>query len=313
MDRLIVNFDSLRLASRRAQSVAGKLRDLSGEATWLCLTFGAVHAKYIGQVGDYARKLRKTAEAAESLGRAIGQAAERFESTEHELRGDQQSKWDEHPFDYLDNILDMLGIGKYDRDYRDPGKEAEREADAMMSNEIYQELHSEYMNEDLWNKATLEERKEMINNFVRELNLIYGTNITKNVNFYYEEPEDGMISRGYYTDSKRRVSINTYCIENNSYERVMTTVIHEMRHAYQHEAVRHPERYTVSEETVRGWEKNFRNYVDPDDNYDAYKSQPVEADANGFSQSDAIWNPQAANEQIEIHWPDIHIDSWRLQ
>jgi hypothetical protein len=68
---------------------------------------------------------------------------------------------------------------------------------------------------------------------------------------------------------------------------IMQTMIHEMRHAYQHAAVRDPDSYTVSAETIKAWEENLKpgNYKSTSNGYSytEYVSQPVEWDAKNMA------------------------------
>ena len=65
---------------------------------------------------------------------------------------------------------------------------------------------------------------------------------------------------------------------------VMRTMIHEMRHAYQHAVVNNPDKFNVSEETRKQWAANFNDYKSAKtDGYDAYVEQPIEYDAKRFA------------------------------
>ena len=77
----------------------------------------------------------------------------------------------------------------------------------------------------------------------------------------------------------------------------MTTVVHELRHAYHHAAVDNPTRFQVSQETIDAWKDSFDNYRDTGDfmddygmsrqeAYDAYRNQDVERDARWFAGQD---------------------------
>ena len=55
--------------------------------------------------------------------------------------------------------------------------------------------------------------------------------------------------------------------------------MHEIRHAIQHDAVRHPERYGFSMDTLNKWADNIKDYIKPELDYKAYTQQPIELDA----------------------------------
>ena len=101
-----------------------------------------------------------------------------------------------------------------------------------------------------------------------------------------ERQQSAILTNGEYDDDKRQVRINTNALKELSYEEMMEVVVHEMRHAYQHEAIRRPGDFTVSKDTVIKWLGNFANYKDGKDdsyNYDGYRHQPVEEDAFSFA------------------------------
>ena len=91
---------------------------------------------------------------------------------------------------------------------------------------------------------------------------------------------------GQYTDNNHTVTLNERVLSDrisnwDSYL-LLATVSHELRHAYQHEAVKHPTDFMVSEETLKTWKNNFDHYVKPSQNYQRYRDQPVEVDARNF-------------------------------
>ena len=63
---------------------------------------------------------------------------------------------------------------------------------------------------------------------------------------------------------------------------LLETVSHELRHAYQREAIDHPTDYMVSQETIDSWQNTFDNYIDPNVDMKKYRSQDVEVDARDF-------------------------------
>ena len=78
--------------------------------------------------------------------------------------------------------------------------------------------------------------------------------------------------------------VNKLDISNADYAEVMNTMVHEMRHAYQHAVVDSPDKFDVAQSTVDSWAADFDDYKTPDsDGFKAYYSQPVEADARSFA------------------------------
>lgn len=85
---------------------------------------------------------------------------------------------------------------------------------------------------------------------------------------------------------------NTISLNANKYlygdmpnvDDMINTIVHESRHAYQHEVANNSERNTgISKETIREWKENFDNYISPYYDFEAYRNQPIEADAFDFS------------------------------
>lgn len=161
-------------------------------------------------------------------------------------------------------------------------RQQEKEHDLYMQNEIFSLLNTPAYSKETWSKATVEQRKEILTKYLADLAGIYGVTVASKINFYSGEST----SRGYYQHSGRQVSINVnYLSRTDSYQ-IMQTVIHEMRHAYQHSAVDDPDSYSVSPETIKQWKNNFSNYKSTGDGkttYSEYVSQPVEYDAKNFA------------------------------
>lgn len=161
-------------------------------------------------------------------------------------------------------------------------RQQEKTHDLYMQNEIFALLDSPAYNKTVWNQSTIEQRKDILTKYLAELALIYGVTVSPNINFF----SGNQSTRGTYSHSRKMVSINeNYLTRSDSYQ-IMQTVIHEMRHAYQHAAVEEPDSYEVSAETIKQWKDNFANYKSTDDGkttYSQYVSQPVEYDAKNFA------------------------------
>ena len=100
---------------------------------------------------------------------------------------------------------------------------------------------------------------------------------------------------GQYSHDDRTVHLNREVLSQSSASsyRLMSTVVHELRHAYQHAAVDNPSQYQVSQETINSWKRSFATYrstdgfiasgLSPEDAFDAYRNQAVERDARWFA------------------------------
>ena len=139
---------------------------------------------------------------------------------------------------------------------------------------------------DTWNEATVEERKKLLEQYMKEVTDVYGIRVKEEIHFFYQEPEDNMITEGYYSHGENEVSVNEYIIgeyrSKESYNRLFDTIRHELRHGFQYSAVEQPEDFIVSPDTVQSWKENFADYKKPEDNFEDYQEQPVEKDARDF-------------------------------
>lgn len=157
----------------------------------------------------------------------------------------------------------------------DQSQDPQEAQDQLMREQINALFKEERFSKSRWDNGDMAEKERMLNEIKDELNRIYGTNITKPVNIDYYDTS----TYGYYNDSTREITITKDAIDNYSFEENMDTMVHEMRHAYQHEVIRHPENYSVNEETVRAWDNNTPTGTD------SYRSKPREQDAWDFAGS----------------------------
>lgn len=95
----------------------------------------------------------------------------------------------------------------------------------------------------------------------------------------------GYYELGAFNPETKQIDLNARLLENADPREVMTTVMHESRHAFQDFAINHPELVTVSPQTIAEWKYNFDNYIRPEFDFEAYVSQPVEADAEDFAET----------------------------
>ncbi len=175
-----------------------------------------------------------------------------------------------------------LGDERYqDSAYYDTTQEEENAQDKYLKEQIAAILAKSEYSQTSWDAADTEERKEMLNNFMNEISSIYGVTPNQTINFTNTPPSDGTINYGSYSHGSQTVNINQYIIDNysNSYNIMTSTIVHELRHAYQHQAIENPEKFIVTQETIDIWECNFDNYVSSGDDFDLYREQSVEVDA----------------------------------
>lgn len=100
---------------------------------------------------------------------------------------------------------------------------------------------------------------------------------------------------GGYDPSTNKIELNMNALENPDCSGIFNTILHEARHAFQHKAVSNPDSVSVDNNTIDTWRQNFENYISPWLDYEAYREQPVEADA--FDYADNMV-PENQNDQL---------------
>lgn len=177
------------------------------------------------------------------------------------------------------NFKEWASTGVWD----DPDKAARIKRDKAMAKELQDLLKSERFSKKTWKKASVEERKQILQELFEKMQGIYGVKLA-GMTIEPIETEKGFMY-GYYTDNNRTMCINEDLLTNGRYYKdTIDTLAHEMRHAYQHEAVRNPDAFQVDANTVAEWRDNFQDYKTPEDDGDAaYWNQPVEVDARKFA------------------------------
>jgi hypothetical protein len=157
----------------------------------------------------------------------------------------------------------------------------EYKMDRSFQERVYGLLHTERYNQGTWRNLSVVERKDVLRNLLIDMNSIFGTDVSTDIDFFYEQSG----SRGEYASSSNNVKINEFILAKDSSYQLMQTIIHEMRHAYQHHSVRNEKRVLVSSQTIKAWENNFNNYKSPSYGctFEEYLSQPVEWDAKNFA------------------------------
>ena len=167
-------------------------------------------------------------------------------------------------------------------------REQERAADAAMKRRLWEVLQDEKYSPEHWDKASVEERQQILQDYVDEVIAIYGLqDVDRRIHWDNNATyTDSSITWGYYDHDDHSITLNERALTDSvstwdSYD-LLETVSHELRHAYQHEAVDHPTDYLVTAETIAAWDYNIDNYIDPDDDYDGYRDQIIEVDARDF-------------------------------
>lgn len=130
-----------------------------------------------------------------------------------------------------------------------------------------------------YEEASVEQRAEYMKEFHDSFN--EKTGYMNNLHFC-EGMNTGNL--GAFNPFTKQIDLNVDLLKDADPQEVMETIMHESRHAYQDFAVNHPEQVSVDIETIQTWASNFTYYIRPEYDFEAYENQPVEADANEFSE-----------------------------
>jgi hypothetical protein len=154
-----------------------------------------------------------------------------------------------------------------------------------MSERARELMEDRAFNQIAWNNATPEGREDLLRDFFAEVNEILGHMPRQDLTFFELAPWFA----GSYSIDTGQIIINTVFLQDSDSERdmrerreqAMLTVIHEARHEFQHNTVRHPNHFVISLETRNHWQDNFNNYIEFIEGV-GYYTQPIEWDAWNF-------------------------------
>lgn len=142
---------------------------------------------------------------------------------------------------------------------------------------------------DEWHNYSVEQRKEICQNYVKDISKEMGVPLQGIV---FEPME-----RSYgYNNGDGYIHINEAIVRNPAeINRLIDTMAHETRHQFQKEAINNPEAFHISEATAAEWAFGFAIYSDRQaTQYDpwGYYYNPVEIDARYFGEQMVRENTQ---------------------
>ena len=295
MAHLKVNSQAMKQTAASMKQICDSLRTISESVDGAKQGLQAGSENFLfgmeGKLGVYHQKIIEEAAKMDSLAAALDYIAEQYQTCEQKLcqttRTEQSyadttgSRSVEKP--KTENWLDTIRL--WIKWLREEGgkaiaKAVERAQDKYMQGQVFALLDQKQFNKETWENASVEERKAILNALMYEVGRVMGVSISGDIEF--ESLGEG--SRGVYRRKSNTIRINVDRLgEAGSYELVQT-IIHEMRHAYQHAVVEHPENFHVTQETVEQWRNNFKYYRSSEKyGYDSYVTQPVEYDAKNFA------------------------------
>lgn len=163
----------------------------------------------------------------------------------------------------------------------------ERTTDRYLQDQVFEALRQKPYLRTTWERASVEKRQEMLEQFYNEVQEILDTHV-EGINFVPMVDQatnmPNMTTRGFYDPASNTISVNNYILERDNSYLLFNTVIHEMRHAYQWETIDDPSSHIVSKITLEEWIENRTHYISFNgNNYIDYISQPVEFDAESFA------------------------------
>ncbi len=142
---------------------------------------------------------------------------------------------------------------------------------------------------------------ELLSNILKYEQYILGCNFNIDVKIKQIDASDnGILTYGYYSNSSHTIVINNQVIQEHSPEDVISTLLHEAKHAQQHFyvdfyenvfsnlSVNEQEKYKILPiiEYAKAYQTDFHNYVDADEDFSAYKSQLCEVNAEEYANSE---------------------------
>ena len=325
------NIDKIISSSKEIIQISRKIKDLQDAIEQINLKAAFdddIRYKVEQAIRISIKNISNEAAHLNSMGNALELIAKKYQDTEKSIIGNaahlvaigyidtNSTKSGTDKRNIFQKFWDWITRSEPDK-YDTTTKEQEKAADEAMKRELATILQDEKYSQEHWDKASVEERKQILQDYMDEVIRVYGlkdvkTQIRWDSDATYTSEE---ILWGYYSHGSHRVTLNEQALSDNvgnwdSYS-LLQTVSHELRHAYQHEAVDHPTDYMVSKETIDTWNNNFKNYIDSDDDYRGYYNQTVERDARDFE----VTAPNnTVDDGIRIDpstIPNINLDHYR--
>lgn len=306
-DKIISDSQEIISIATRINEIQGGIESISLNSAFECYSKYRISKsikKLIEEVADEATKMDSFGDALDYIANRYRRAENTICSSDGEMvssikafsgkvvafktaSGKDKRGW-------LEKLWDKITGNKPDK-YDKTTKEQEKAADEAMRMKLWKVLQNEKYSRENWAKLSIKERKKLLQEYMDEVMRIYGLKgvVSSKINWSKETYNNNEVTFGYYSDGifgfGREITLNENVLTDaigiwDSYE-LLGTVAHELRHAYQHEAVRNPSKYLVSQDTLDKWSKNIKDYIsyDPNkDNFNDYYNQIIEVDARSF-------------------------------
>ena len=131
----------------------------------------------------------------------------------------------------------------------------------------------ERFEEDTWEYLEIYEQREAINELSDYIKDIIGFENPPTIEYYHSAREG---EYGGYDSTTNTLHINEYMLYNS--REAADTVAHELWHAHQQECALQPKSSRDYQ-----YQYNFDNYINPEDGFEQYQNQLVEAEARSFA------------------------------
>ncbi len=240
---------------------------------------------------NYRENLRDYDVGEEQIENFINQEREKINAEYESLdRGDGTFEMYQEPTDWkgiADTLLEQSGEGKeieevsseinYDEIYEDINREAlEQGFENICIGKEPERLNSSLENfeESAWNTASLEEKKDSMENLADYIRDIIPYDNPPQIEYYYNEDEGDF---GAFNAESNTLRVNEYTLDDS--KEAADTIAHELWHAYQYERAENPQTPLDYQ-----YQYNFENYIKPEYGMEAYEEQLVEAEARAFAE-----------------------------
>lgn len=173
-----------------------------------------------------------------------------------------------------DDYDDFLDCGKETDEQYDAETVGVAETDYFMDEINESEVLAPFRQEN-WEQMTVKEQRQAVEKLADYHAAILGVGDKPGIVYYRVENTGDF---GMYSAEQNEIYINEY----NMYdaEKTADTISHEYRHKYQHERAE-----KLETEQDLAFQEGFDNYIRPEDDYQGYKEQLVEADARAYAQA----------------------------
>lgn len=131
----------------------------------------------------------------------------------------------------------------------------------------------ERFEEDTWENLEIYEQREAINELSDYIKDVIGFENPPSIEYYNSDREG---EYGGYDPATNTLHINENMLYNS--REAADTVAHELWHAHQQECALHPKNPRDYQ-----YQYNFDNYINPEDGFEQYQNQLVEAEARSFA------------------------------